>query len=606
MSVNITEKKILWAVAGIVIVTMFFAAGFFSENAYGFTKTTAKATVSSSDGAVVRAKKSVSSLTKNTLGHGTRVSVSSVWFTSKSSEKAKYKWYYLPKYKGYVRGDLVSVSYGTSSGKVKTALNLRNGAGKGFKNIALLSPGEKVDIKLRAYARDGSKWYYVKVGSRSGFVAEEYITVPSSSMKKKAGKRSTVKRKTETDTYSGFPASYRTRLAALKKAHPNWKFVPVNTGLNWSQAVHAQTCSDALNLTHTVYPYCYRSVNEGSYNYLTHTYVGRDGKYFVAASKKAVKYYMDPRNWLTAQCIFMFEDHRYHAEYQSQSAVKTVLKNNPKLKKKSATYVAAGKKYNISPIYLAVKSMNELGPYTYMLDGHSFKYGSRTYSKCYNVFNIGASDSASGGAVNGLLYANGGRYGIAKTYGRKWDKIEKAITGGTSYISRNFLGNNQNSYYLEHFNVLNGLSNVGTHEYMTAVYAPNTLSRTTYTDYKDYKIINKKITFYIPVYRNMPSKVSAKPSLSWDKDNNYYLKTLKAGNKTLISSKKLNYNKVFSVRVPRDTGSIKISAAKASVTNAKIYGTGTKNLHIGKNTFKVVCKASSGEKRTYTVVINRQ
>ena len=37
--------------------------------------------------------------------------------------------------------------------------------------------------------------------------------------------------------YSEFPASYRPYLQALHSKYPNWKFTPLNTGLDWNTVV---------------------------------------------------------------------------------------------------------------------------------------------------------------------------------------------------------------------------------------------------------------------------------------------------------------------------------------------------------------------------------
>ena len=371
----------------------------------------------------------------------------------------------------------------------------------------------------------------------------------------------------------------------------------VNTGLDWSDAVSRMTAKTGTNLVYTTFPYSYRSVEKGCYNYLTNRYAPKDGAKFIAASEGCVEFYMDPRNWLDDTHVFMFEDNRYHSSYQTLSMVETMTKGrNNLLHKNSTSFIKAAKNYNISPVYLTAKALEEQGSKI-----NSGKVGTRTV---YNVFNIGAYDSASGGASNGIRYAGSG-----SSYLRPWTSIDKAIRGGAKYIASNFIANNQSCAYLEHFNVMNGLSKVGTHVYMTAVYAPRNTSVSTASSYKRYKIYDKKIVFYIPVYKNMPASACKVPSSSWKKDNNYYLKTLKvtAGGRTYtkISSSSQSYTKSFTVYVGKSVSSATISAGAASRTSAKVSGTGKKSLSQGTNTFKVVCTASSGLKRTYTVKIVR-
>lgn len=397
-------------------------------------------------------------------------------------------------------------------------------------------------------------------------------------------------------TKAGFPSTYLPYLAKLHLLHPNWKFTPVATNLDWKQAAAAQTAYTNRNLTWYSFPDSFKSVQQGDYNYLTNQYVGKDGSSFVAASPKAVKYYMDPRNWLTESGIFMFESNGYHS-YQNLTMVRKVVKNNSILYRKANSnyFVSGGKKYDISSVYLASKSYNELGTGTKMISGKT-----SPYVGYYNAYNIGASDAAGGGAMNGLAYA--------KSAG--WNSLQKAIVEGARFLRNGYINNRQDNAYLEHFNVLNGLSNVSTHEYMTCVYAGESMAQTIASNYRQYGILDSAIEFFIPVYRNMPLATSRKPSTSSAKDNNNYLKTLtlQAGTKkyTKISAGALNYHTSFKTTVPASADSVKISAAPASRTAAKVTGTGTFRIAPGTNTLYVKCKSSSGITRTYRITVVRK
>lgn len=408
-----------------------------------------------------------------------------------------------------------------------------------------------------------------------------------------AAKRSYVKK-------GVFPDSYISKLDELHKRHPNWMFSAIDTGLDWKQAHKKMSSDPGVNTIWYSYAPSYFSVVEGRYNYLTDTY-----KYgsFKAASKKAIRYFMDPRNFFDEKNIFMFEDKTY-SSYQKKSVVKKVVKNNKVLAKNAKAFVEAGKKYDISPVYLGAKSYSELGTSTFMINGHSFSYGGKRYSKCYNAYNIGSSDSR--GVYGGLIYANGGR---GKTsYGRKWNSVAKAIKGGAMYLKENYIDRNQASAYTEHFNVLNGPDAVGTHIYMSSVTGAKEMGSKVSGEYENYGIFDEPLEFSIPVYRNMPEKPSKKPSDKKNKDNNYYLKELKVkGNKikTLIKSSKLSYKKTFSMTVPYSCDTVTVSCKKASRTGGKVTGAGEHSLAPGENTIKVVSKSSSGEKRTYKINIKR-
>ena len=418
-------------------------------------------------------------------------------------------------------------------------------------------------------------------------------------------------------TKKGFPKSYRTRLKELHKLHPSWRFTPVKTGLDWKDAVKAMTKDPGVNTIWYAYTPAYKSVAEGRYNYLTDKYTGGN---FPAASAKAVRYFMDPRNFLTERNIFLFEDKKYHS-YQRLSMVKKILRRNDVLKANASVFVKAGKKHDVSPVYLASKSFSELGTSDFMMNGHKFKYKGIKYSKCYNAYNIGATDSA--GAVGGLIYANGGKSGKNYTagpetsYGRKWSTPAKAIKGGAKFLARAYIKNNQATAYTEHFNVLNGLGKVGTHVYMTSLNGGISIAGQMSEKYADYGIYNRKLQFFIPVYKNMPKKPCGRPSASSKKDNNFYLKALtvkytdntgdepKTVRKKLIRKTKLSYRTSFTYSVPSYVKKVSILASKASDTNASVTGTGVVKLEKGENVFKIKCKASAGPARTYTIKIIR-
>ncbi|MGN1383523.1 MAG: SH3 domain-containing protein [Eubacterium sp.] len=560
--------------------------------------------------AIVRQTPSDSAAKVTTLAKGKKLTITSETFTSDTSASSSKRWFYASNVKGYVRRDQVSISYkGAKNAVVKAdgGLNTRKGPGTTFGKTGQAADGSSVSARLRTWGKsgsDGDLWYRIVLNGKSCYVKGSYLTFTSggtdSGKTDNSGKSDNTGNKddstTDTTNYitkDGFPSSYLPYLQALHAAHPTWKFTPVQTNLDWDSAVAQMTKYTGTNtISRTAFPASFFSVDLGCYNYLTDSYTGKDGNTFVAASQKAVKYYMDPRNWLTDTGIFMFQNNRYHA-YQDADMVKTILAANSVLSRSGVAdmFVAAGKEYNISPTYLAAKAISEQRAVTSMVDGSQ---------GAYNVFNVGASDSASGGASKGIAYA--------KAHG--WTTLQKAIEGGASYIASNYLSNNQDSAYLEHFNVMNGLSKVGSHVYMTAVYGPNSQSAENYKSYSANGALGKALEFDIPVYQNMPSDACGSPVMNVNVDNNYYLKSLSvtANGKTtqLISDSGLSYSTEFAASAG-GADSVSIQAAAASRTGASVTG----NMAVSMNgesqqTAQVVCTSSSGETRTYTIVISAQ
>ena len=123
---------------------------------------------------------------------------------------------------------------------------------------------------------------------------------------------------------AGFTDSYIADLAALHKKYPNWEFVPFVTGLNWSTAVAGERSSHSKQLiqkqsglSSSYYCNCSSCYKNGNY-------VIQEGSSWVSASKTAVEYYMDPRNFLDEKHIFQFESTSYDSS-QTQSGVESII-----------------------------------------------------------------------------------------------------------------------------------------------------------------------------------------------------------------------------------------------------------------------------------------
>lgn len=110
----------------------------------------------------------------------------------------------------------------------------------------------------------------------------------------------------------GFPESYYEKLTALHQEHPQWAFLPYQTGLDWEEAVNGES-EYRLNLTpNTVnYPTSFHATSSVggnlTFDYDQNAFVIQSAPNWVQASREAIAYYMDPRNFLTSEEIFQFE-----------------------------------------------------------------------------------------------------------------------------------------------------------------------------------------------------------------------------------------------------------------------------------------------------------
>lgn len=240
----------------------------------------------------------------------------------------------------------------------------------------------------------------------------------------------------------GFPDSYVGYLVKLHDKYPNWDFEPFKTNLNWSDAVagerkpHSkQLIQKQSSLSNAYYCTCSSCYKKGKF-------VVQEGSSWYSASEKAVKYYMDPRNWLTEKYIFQFESTDYDSS-QTQSGVESIISStwmhNSNIKyvdgngtshtlnkKYSAAILEAAKSSGMSAYYLASKIVQEVGSTknTYASGSNGKK---SPFLGIYNYYNIGAYS----GGMEGLEWASGYLKTNEKTTLYSSYNSSKGTVGGT-------------------------------------------------------------------------------------------------------------------------------------------------------------------------------
>ncbi len=298
-----------------------------------------------------------------------------------------------------------------------------------------------------------------------------------------------------------FPASYQPALKMLKDQHPTWIFVPMKTGLNWDTVI-ANEIVDGKSLVEYNYPEC---AKEGAYD--------DSGWYY--ASEEILELYMDPRNSLTEEAIFQFEQLTYNETYHTEEALEQFLQNTFMKGDKNApgtgmTYAhiiwAIGKEEirKVSPFHLAARIFQEQGNGTSSLI--SGKYPG--YEGYYNYFNVGASGKTEKEVIeNGLKYA--------KNANPPWNSAYYSILGGADIISGNYIRKGQDTLYLQKYNVNpQGYYALYTHQYMQNIAAPTSEAKSIRNLYRNANALESPFVFKIPVYENMPETPCAMPAES--------------------------------------------------------------------------------------------
>ena len=392
----------------------------------------------------------------------------------------------------------------------------------------------------------------------------------------------------------GFPESYKVKLRALHKIHPTWIFKGVKSKYTWSEALSEQNSSGTslYNVNASAKEQGlegYLSVEAGNYDYELDKFFAHDGLYWYQANSQTIAYYMDPRNFLTESYIFMFEDLLYNPDYQNADTVNKILSSDF-MRQYTSYFMEASEKYNVSPMYLAALSRQEVG----LSDTNIVTNGKAgvlsdgvDYTGYYNFFNIGAS-SSNDPKLKSLQ--------TAKLY--QWNTQQKAIVEGAYKITVNYVQCGQYTSYFQKFNLSPTATKGMWHQYTTNIIGLVSPSVTTYNSYNSMGIIDEAFSFSIPIFDGMPEKTTL-PNLG---NPNNWLKELKVNgiSVTNFSGGTVNYT----VTVPYSE-EINISALAVN-SKAKIVGTGDKILTGDSNSFSIVVTAQNGTVKTYNLTVKRE
>lgn len=304
-----------------------------------------------------------------------------------------------------------------------------------------------------------------------------------------------------------FPESYQASLLALKKIHPNWSFQRVDV-MDWNTAVQCEM-SNNRSLIYYTFPEC---VKEGAYD---------QGNWYFA-SKAVLQHFMDPRNSLTEETIFQFEQLDFNGDYQTEAAMELFL---------AGSFMGAGKlvpntvltfpfmlyacgkheTVRVNPFHLAARILQEQGAGKSALISGTYP----GYEGYYNYFNIGATGTTNADVIrNGLEYA--------KKYWGKDLEINgvidhnqgayNAIFVGSQIIADDYVRKGQDTLYLQKFDVKS--STPCSHQYMQNITAPTTEASSIKKQYFNAGVLNSGFVFLIPVYQNMPEQACPMPTSS--------------------------------------------------------------------------------------------
>ncbi len=338
----------------------------------------------------------------------------------------------------------------------------------------------------------------------------------------------------------GFPESYAQALTELHYLHPTWEFEPLlvtemKEQYTWEYVLVQETDNPKRNLIG-------KDSKLSAYRHETNTDLYDSGWY--QASYEAVSYFMDPENFLNEKDIFMFQNLMYSDAIGSEvveGALAGTFMANAVLYDDmtyAAYLVEVGKALNVDPLHLAARLRQEQGVggnsplikgacgdklwYYYEnqiqtedgkqilapASGHT-QDSLTAYNGLYNYFNIGAAGTGYFTIYLGAMKeAQTGTPEMAAEWGGSgaWDTPAKAIWGGAYKLTSKYVGDYQNTVYLQKFNVDPRSSRNFWGQYMQNVGAAVSEARTVFNSLYAMDCLELPHHFLIPVYEGKPEQ----------------------------------------------------------------------------------------------------
>ncbi|MBP5225313.1 MAG: cadherin-like beta sandwich domain-containing protein, partial [Lachnospiraceae bacterium] len=458
---------------------------------------------------------------------------------------------------------------------------------------------------------------------------------------------------TQDEIHEAFPEAYWEGLDALLKAHPAWQFVAFYEGVTFEECMDEEaemklSRNLAAGLSESgpggyYYPTSWYSTElTGAYNWAGNAYYGFDNGNMFQASEEAVRYCMDPRNWLTEEQIFQFLDSTVpFAPEVSGEIVQYIFETigvdmwvapaeetglfteGPDGETVFYTYselvdlLAANlewedrfgnDRFGVNQATMATRIRQEHGSGKSKLIAGDYPFtlpdGTVIPGGYYNYFAMDASGSSLE-----QIYNNG----LNEAYNYGWDTRYKSIAGGMKRYTERYFADCQYCPYMLKFNVRSDSPRQYWGQYMQDIFAPQKEARNLYRAISSVEgAMDSPMTFIIPVYDSLPEEVSPEPDPNRIGNPNYKLGSIFVdGN--MVDGFHMDTLE-YALTVPNDKASVRLNAsAYAGTTTIKVgsaTGTGTLatdlSLVYGRNVFDFVCTAQNGLSRTYRLVITRE
>ncbi len=455
--------------------------------------------------------------------------------------------------------------------QVDDSLSVRTGPGTGYSRVGYLYGGDVITIHETVDTGNGA-WHRISRGGLQGYASADYIVLHADYQWDAAFE--------EYLTAQGFPESYKPALRQLHAVYPQWVFHATPLTMTWEEATTAQSRVGKNTIQQ---PVAWRSMEYGAYDWNTGSYIPFDSGGWYSAKPAVIRYYMDPRNFLDSCRIFQFEELSFSAE-ETAEAVRAILPDV--FDQYADLLLEAGRENGISAYHLATRMTQEGSQYNGLGTGTV-----PGYEGYYNFFHYGASAGGGNSAVtNGAIYAQN----------QGWNTPEKCIRDSAASLAKSYIKLGQDTVYYQKFNVVNTISGLYSHQYMTNVEAPYSeaaLRRRKLTA----DLMNLNLIFDIPVYLEMPAEPATAPSTVGN--NNNFLDSITVGSYSLTPTFD-RYTSDYALHVEDNTKGVWLTA-QPNDGGATLEGDGWIATPPGTRRVSLTVTATSGETRTYTVAITR-
>ncbi|MBR1797364.1 MAG: hypothetical protein IJ757_05055 [Clostridiales bacterium] len=312
------------------------------------------------------------------------------------------------------------------------------------------------------------------------------------------------------DTLSQFPVSYGSGLWLLHSLHPNYIFTPYNTGLDFYTVLDYEDSGSRSLANINSNP---SWTNSSSPEY--------DGGGWHAATNEAVRYFLDPRNYLDQNHVFSFETLSFNSSIHTVDGVRAMIRGSF-MDTEDIDYAQiiydAGQTSGISPYLIASRIIQEMG-----YNGESALCTGTLpgYEGYYNFFNIGSTPDPTvenGALINGARYAMWGSDPDSQYIDDReaqlllpWDNVEDAITGGAIWISQSYIAIGQNTLYFQKFDVISNNDGLYQHQYAQNIAMAYSEGVRYFRSYASSDMLDEPFEFVIPVYTSLPDSYGHMP-----------------------------------------------------------------------------------------------